>query len=155
MQLVERYLERLDHRAHELGEYRGPVGGEERVERSPDPVVVQRVTLTGGEPEQRFWPVDDPLGDLVSGRALDDEVSHQHEQRGRGCERRTRVRRHVVVQERFEAEAREELVHDRQRTDPALEERCAVDVDQPGHRTPLTLFLVAYTLGVTASRMSP
>ena len=122
---------------------------------APDPVVVQRVALAEGEPEQCFWPASYPLGDLVGGRAFNDEVAHQYEQRGRGCERRTRVHRHVLVEEHFEAEAQEELVHDRQSTNSALEKRCVVDVDQLDHRTPLTLLLVVYTLGLPTSRIPP
>jgi hypothetical protein len=77
----------LRHRAeHHLVEQAGPVGIEQREQRSSHPVVVQERDLAGIEPEGGRVERSCPLFEGIDRLPMEDQVSHQHPERLRRSE---------------------------------------------------------------------
>jgi hypothetical protein len=111
VQLIEAHAELLSDREHDRGEQCRAIGVEEPIERAADAVVAEMPHLLPGEPEELRREADRGLLLAVDRFALDDDRAQQHAERGGVRHGAAPIAGgHVVVQQRREAQALEEVV---------------------------------------------
>ena len=83
MQLAGVDVELADCAQHDRGQQAGPVGVEQRLQRPPDPVVVEHTHLGDAQPEQRRVVAGGPLAQPIERLAAQHQVGHHQPDRDR------------------------------------------------------------------------
>ena len=119
VQLRAVHGELADRAQRQLGQQRAAVGVEQQVKRAADAIVVEQGALAWREADEPGLKRPGPPGQAVERLALQAQVAHQHPDRRRRRQAHARVAGgQMAIQQGRDAHPPEEVVDDRQRTQP-------------------------------------